>query len=350
MLDSKSVVELCTSKGFALAGVAAARHSSHDAVLRKWLEDEKHGEMEWLNRNVDVRLDPRNLVEGAASVICVADRYGKLEEEPLCARDGRIARYARGRDYHKEMKKRLHSISDALREEFPGEQFRACVDTAPLLEREFAQRAGIGSVGKHTLLIEQGIGSWMLLGAIVTTAVIEQTNSSTKEQSDPCATCTRCIDACPTEAITPWEVDARKCISYLTIEHRTDIAPELYPKIGRWIFGCDVCQEVCPHNQPSEVSAQAQIHSSYASTRDSLDVLKVMQWNEEDRREYFRGSSMKRAKLGMIRRNAVIVAGNILADSQDETLEAAITSIAQDPLEDALVSEAARIVLLQERG
>ena len=203
-----------------------ASRSVHDVSFMQWLENEKYGEMLWMNRNVETRLDPRNLVEGAKSVICVADRYGKVEEKPLGSRSGRVARYARGFDYHKTMKKRLHAVCDELRTQFPSETFRGCVDTAPLLEREFAQRSGIGAVGKHTL-IEQGIGSWILLGAIVTTAACD---SRVSTQADPCASCTRCIDACPTNAITPWEVDARKCISYLTIEHRSDIEPALYPE------------------------------------------------------------------------------------------------------------------------
>jgi epoxyqueuosine reductase len=343
-LATQDVVDLCTSHGFAIAGVSSANRSVHEVAFLQWLQDEKYGEMEWMHRNVDVRLDPRNLVEGAKSVICVADRYGKLEGEVIGEREGQIARYARGCDYHKTMKKRLHIVCDALREQSSEDVFRGCVDTVPILEREFAQHAGIGAVGKHTLLIEQGIGSWLFLGAIVTTAAIEP---SEENQSDPCATCTRCIDACPTDAITPWEVDARKCISYLTIEHRGDIAPELYPKIGQWIFGCDICQEVCPHNQPNEMSDSAAIHESYTPRMDSLDVLDVLGWDENARREHFRGSAMKRAKLEMIRRNAVIVAGNILTLHEDEILLSKLKSIAKDCSEHALVRSAAQDVLLQ---
>ncbi len=342
MLDSQAVVELCISQGFAIAGVSQAGRSSHDVALMQWLAAEKHGEMQWMNENIEIRLDPRNLIEGAKTVICVADRYGILAENSLGERSGRIARYARGRDYHKTMKKRLHVICDALKKDFPKEIFRACVDTAPLLEREFAQRSGIGAIGKHTLLIEQGIGSWMLLGAIVTTAPCQ---TSTRVVVDPCATCTRCIDACPTDAISPWALDARKCISYLTIEHRGDIDPLYYPKIGRWLFGCDICQEVCPHNQPSELSENAPLHPSYKQRLDSFDVLDVLAWDEESRRDNFQGSSMKRAKLGMIRRNAVIVAGNILAESDDDVLRSALEKIASNSEEDALVQRAALVVL-----
>ena len=333
---------MCIAQGFAIAGVAKATRSEHDSSLVSWLEDGKQGEMQWMKRNVDIRLDPRNLVDGATSVICVADRYAQLEEKPTDIRSGRVARYARGCDYHKVMKKRLHKVCDALKAQLPEETFRGCVDTAPLLEREFAQRAGIGAIGKHTLLIEQGIGSWLLLGAIVTTAKI---NPTVPVQANPCATCTRCIDACPTEAITPWEIDARKCISYLTIEHRSGIDPKLYPKIGDWIFGCDICQEVCPHNSPNKLTANAKIHDAYASKLDSLNVFDVLSWDDEDRVDNFRGSAMKRAKLGMIRRNAVIVAGNILSKRDDEELLTKLNAIAADDSENQLVRDAARVVL-----
>ena len=231
-----------------------------------------------------------------------------------------------------------------MRKQFPEEVFRACVDTAPLLEREFAQRAGLGAVGKHTLLIEQGVGSWLLLGAIVTTAEITPSNPS---PSDPCSNCTRCIEACPTDAITPWEVDARKCISYLTIEHRTAIDPQYYPKMGRWLFGCDVCQEVCPHNQLSERSSLAPLHESYNPRYGAFDVLDVLHWDEDARIEHISGSSMKRAKLGMLRRNAVIVAGNILAENPHPALLAKLQEIAHDETEDPLVARTAVEVLSQ---
>ena len=340
-INTQSVLDLCQSHGFALCGVSVAKRTKYDAPLIKWLEDGKHGEMEWLNRNVEVRLDPSLLVEGAMSVICVADRYGLNDQFSNDHQGGLIARYARGQDYHTVMKKRLHFICDVLSTQDPTAVFRACVDTAPLLEREFAVNAGLGEIGKHTLLIEQGVGSWLLLGAIVTTTSLEPTPI---ERSDPCASCTRCIDACPTDAITPWSVDANKCISYLTIEHRTEIEPEFFSQIGSWIFGCDICQEVCPHNQQTQRTTSLPILDAYAPSRISLDVLEVLDWDEEARRAAFKGSSMKRAKLGMIRRNAVIVAGNILAESPSEPLLEKLQLIAKKDA-DMLVQNTAREVL-----
>ena len=344
--DANSVIDLCRSHGFALAGVAAASRSIHDSTFVKWLNEGKHGEMDWLSRHVEIRLDPAALVEGAKSVICVADRYGGNEDPDLDRLHGRVARYARGSDYHKVMKRRLHEISDELLKQNPDDIFRTCVDTAPLFERELAANAGIGSIGKHTLLIDQGVGSWLLLGAIVTTIELEP---YTGDQSDPCGSCTRCIDACPTDAITPWKVDARKCISYLTIEHRSEIDPVYFPAIGKWIFGCDICQEVCPHNQPTDRSVAAPVHEAYGEQTKSLDVLEVLDWDDRARQDAFMGSSMKRAKLGMIRRNAVIVAGNILARTPDQELESKLRNIETDMDEDPLVRSTAKAVLHAHR-
>ena len=324
--QAQQVIELCLEQGFALAGIASATRSAYSTQFEEWLDEGKQGEMAWMTRNVDVRIDPTHLLEGARSVICVADRYGQLEEPALKANHGKIARYARGKDYHTTMKKRLRIVCDALRALFPDESFRACVDTAPVFEREFAARSGIGSIGKHTLLLEQGVGSWMLLGVIVTTANLKATDASV---IDPCSSCTRCIDACPTDAITPWELDARRCISYLTIEHRSEIDEDFHQEIGEWIFGCDICQEVCPHNQPTEVGSTAKVNSAYAPTLESLDIADVLRWDEESRRNAFKGSSMKRAKLQMMRRNAVIVAGNILAKEENTTLRELLVEIAE---------------------
>ena len=324
MLHTDQVILLCKEHGFALVGVTDAQKSKWSSEFEAWLEAKKHGEMLWLANNVDVRLDPMNLVSGAVSIICVADRYGSSNDETPPPRHGKIARYARGGDYHKVMKKRLHQICDALRQLDSKNEFRACVDTAPLFEREFAAAAGLGAIGKNTLLIDQSIGSWLMLGAIVTTATLKATDN--KNDTDPCGSCTKCIDACPTDAITPWSVDGSKCISYLTIEHRSEIDPTFHEQMGQWIFGCDICQEVCPHNQQTQKTRCAQVHSAYESKTSSLDLLEVLNWNEEDRRNAFKGSAMKRAKLDMMQRNACIAAKNYLAHSDDPVLQEKITS------------------------
>jgi epoxyqueuosine reductase len=337
--------------GFALSGVAAAERTAYEGELRAWLAAGRHGEMAYLARNVDARLDPTVLVPGARSVICVADRYhdggadapGGAGEAPR----GRIARYARGDDYHRVMKKRLHRLADELRAALPGETFRVCVDTAPLLERELAGRAGLGAVGKHTLLIAPGSGSWLLLGAIVTTARLAPTETSL---TDPCGACTRCLDACPTGAITPWSVDATRCLSYLTIEHRTAIDPGFHEAAGDWIFGCDVCQEVCPHNQPTARRRGLRAHEAYAPRHGGFDLLEVLGWDEARRRDAFTRSALKRATLAMMKRNALVAAGHALALADRPALRRRVEAVAADPAEDAMVRATARAVVTRLTG
>ncbi|MCH8823021.1 MAG: tRNA epoxyqueuosine(34) reductase QueG [Planctomycetes bacterium] len=310
---TQQVLVRCGELGFALAGVAEALPTQYADQYAKWIEEGNHGEMEYLARNLPQRFDPREMVDGAKSIICVADRYSSDATDKGNGDHGKVARYAWGDDYHVVIKKRLHKLADELTSQFPHETFKVCVDTAPVLEREHAQRAGLGAVGKHTLLIEQGVGSYLLLGEIITTLKLQPT--PTEESSDPCGTCTRCIDACPTDAISPWSVDATKCISYLTIEHRSEIDKKFHDKIGDWIFGCDICQEVCPHNQPSQRTSESQTHDAYKPRNTSFDLLSIINWSEQDRRDAFIKSPMKRAKLEMMKRNAQIALNNVRAQS-----------------------------------
>ena len=307
---SNQLIASAIDAGFALAGIAGVEPSKWGDELTQWLGEHKHGTMDWLGNHTDLRIHPEQLIENGASVLMVADVYGSRADNvdtPLEPGQGRIARYARGKDYHKVMKKRLMALADDLRKRHPGAGFKVFVDTAPVLERELAQRAGLGWTGKHTLQIHPKIGSYLFLGGIVTTLDLPIPESQHPEP-DHCGTCTRCIDACPTGAITPYSVDARRCISYLTIEHREEIDPELKQGIGDWIYGCDICQEVCPHNSPKP-DAQP-INDAYASDRDRFDLLEVVGWDEDARRDAFTGSAMKRAKLDMMHRNARIVAKN----------------------------------------
>lgn len=308
--SSTALINRAKDAGFALAGIADVDPSKWGSELRDWLSEHKHGEMDWLANHADLRINPDQIIDEARSMLLVADVYASRADNidsPLKQGQGKIARYARGKDYHKIMKKRLMALADDLRAEHPEARFKVFVDTAPVLERELAQRAGLGWIGKHTLLIHPKIGSYFFLGGIVSTLDLEPP-ADQRPEPDHCGTCTRCIDACPTDAITPYSVDARKCISYLTIEHRSAIDPKLAGGIGDWIYGCDICQEVCPHNSPK--SDVQPINDAYAPTRDRFDLLEVLNWSEDDRREAFKGSAMKRAKLDMMKRNAKIVAQN----------------------------------------
>ena len=291
--------------GFDLVGIASAEGSNYTDYLRTWLADGKAGEMAYLNKRFDERVDPQIYLPGARSIICVAMNYFVSLEPPPAGVNGRIARYALGDDYHDLLKSKLHALADAIRLIAPDAQTKAAVDTAPVAEKELAARAGIGWLGKNTCLINPKIGSWLLLGEILTTLEIPPDASAT----DHCGTCTRCIDACPTHAITaPYQLDASKCISYLTIEHRGDIAPDLQSQMRDWLYGCDICQDVCPHNRKAPAATAPEFKPRFPS--GSLPVSDVMNWDDETYRSTLRGSAMKRTKLPILKRNAAIVLEN----------------------------------------
>ena len=369
---TQHVQRLATEQGFALAGVARAEPSDHRQYIRQWLGENKHGQMAYLADHLDKRLDPRKLLPGAQSIICVADRYHQSappdepgeQTTPPRSPDtpptptGHIARYAWGDDYHRVMKKRLFALTDTLRQQWPGHEYKAAVDTAPILEREHALRAGLGWVGKHTLLIHPQMGSWLLLGQIVTTLPIEDDPplGTTTIEPDHCGTCTRCIDACPTDCITPYELDAQRCISYLTLEHRGPIEPSLHTQMGDWVAGCDVCQEVCPFNQEdridtivghSDTEHTAPIHPRYTPRPPgpAISLLELLNWDADARQSAFQSSALKRIKLDMLKRNALIAAGNYLASHDDAPLLLRIQQLAQEADEPELVRSTAKQIL-----
>ncbi len=341
---SERICDRCRELGFALVGIARAETIAHPRALLEWLDSGQHGDMEWMEEHVAQRIDPRKMLPGARAVIVAADRYSSGEPDEAGDEKGfgRIARYARGGDYHRAMKKRLQRLADELRAAHAQEHFRVCVDTAPLLEREHAQRAGIGYIGKNTMLIEPGVGSYLLLGEILTTLPLEPNRQTL---GDHCGTCTACIDACPTDAITPWNVDARRCISYLTIEHRGSIDEQWWGGMGDWVFGCDICQEVCPHNGDKPATRLAPTHAEYAERRSGFDLLELLGWDEEARQQAFARSALKRAKLAMMKRNALIAAGNRLARVADAALTERIRQVATDAAEAQMVRETAQRVL-----
>jgi epoxyqueuosine reductase len=288
--------------GFDLVGIANARPSAYRDYLRNWLDDGRAGTMDYLANRFDERTDPGVVLPGARSVICVAINY-HVPLEPVPQEDraqhGRVARYALGRDYHDPLKQRLYDLADWLREAAPGAQTKTGVDTAPLMEKELAARAGIGWQGKNTCVINQEIGSWLLLGEIITTVELPQDDPVV----DRCGTCTRCIDACPTGAITePYRLDASRCISYLTIEHRGEIAPALQSQMGDWLYGCDICQDVCPWNAKAPAATDPLFQPRFAT--GTLDLREVLSWGVDEYRATLRRSAIKRVKLPVLQRNA----------------------------------------------
>ncbi len=365
MVDSDAILARCLEHGFAAAGVCVAAASGYGREYRDWIAAGKNGQMEYLAQEVERRLDPHALEPGAQSVICVADRYATGARDARKPGRGRIARYARGEDYHAVIRLRLEALVVELRAKHPAHRFRICVDTAPVLEREHAMRAGLGRVGKHTLLIgEQGLGSWLALGTIVTTLALTPgsrvatalrgavTVATPPDRNDPCGSCTRCLDECPTKAITPWSVDATRCISYLTIEHRSSVAPQLGRHVQDWIFGCDICQEVCPHNQPTRRARTAFTHPAYEPHVDSFDLLAVLGWTPAHWEEARLHGALRRAGRDMWVRNAALAAGCALrardlplSGERAAELRGALQEIVQRPGEAAQVREAALCAL-----
>jgi epoxyqueuosine reductase len=262
------------------------------------------------DRRAEVRRDPRNLLSSARSVICV----GKLYNTPGPAA-GSVSRYAWGEDYHRIMRDGLVRMVELLERETGSFEYKICVDTAPLLERSYAREAGLGWIGKNTCLINEPLGSWFFLGEIVTTLEI----AADLPPADRCGTCTRCIDACPTEAIVPngdaWRIDARLCISYFTIELKGPIPEEYRPAMGAHVFGCDICQDVCPWN------SRAPETEAFPPANPPLELEKCAHLSELEFALMFRGSAMARPKYAGFLRNVAVAMGNSGQEKYREPLE-----------------------------
>lgn len=294
--------------GFDLVGIAPAEPSQYRQYLRQWLDDGRAGTMQYLHRHFELRTDPAACLPGARSAICVAANYQvPLQPPPAGPAEsrGRIARYALGQDYHLWLKDRLHSLADWLRQRAPDCQTRVAVDSAPVMEKELAARAGVGWMGKNTCIINPQIGSWLLLGEVLCTLELPADEPAV----DRCGSCRRCIDACPTGAITaPYQLDARRCISYLTIEHRGDLDPDLAGKVSGWLFGCDICQEVCPWNQRAPLAVGEHLRPRFAD--GALDLQTVRAWTPPEYQAALRHSAMKRVKLPVLQQTARLLQHN----------------------------------------
>ncbi len=310
---SQYVKRIARSVGFDSCGIAGAAPIGRSDYVREWLDRGRAGTMQYMHKYFEPRTDPTLLLKNAKSIIMVTLLYKQdgvetvgrsTPHEPT--NRGRVAMYAWGDDYHKVVKTKLFQMADRMREEL-AEAFevKACVDTAPLLEREVAAAAGLGWIGKNTLVLDRKLGSYFFLGGLVTTLDL----APDTPEVDHCGTCTACLDACPTGAFpAPYEMDASRCISYLTIEHRSHIADELADRMSDWVFGCDVCQEVCPHNRHAPTTREPRFQLRPPSPR--LDLDDVSTWTIEDYRLHLRGSAIKRAKLDMLQRNARIARNN----------------------------------------
>jgi len=287
--------------GFDRVAIGPAGPPEHAESFAGWLDAGYAGGMDYLARTRAERQDPERLLPGCRSVVSVALAYGPREDDPSWSG---VARYARGADYHDLMRPRLAAVVDYLREAGgPAVVSRAAVDTSAVLERDLATRAGLGWIGKNTNLIAVGTGSYFFIGAVLTTATLVVDGPA----ADHCGTCTACLDACPTEAfVGPWVLDARRCLAYLTIEHRGDVPDEWKPAMGDWLFGCDVCQEVCPWNRKAPPAREPALAPS--APLPSLTAL--LEMDDTAFRARFRGSAMSRAKRAGLARNAALMLGH----------------------------------------
>jgi epoxyqueuosine reductase len=303
--------------GFADLRVAAALPAAHRELYESWVTEGKYGDMAWMARNVEKRGDPRLVVEGAQSVLMLAMNYYPGAEQP--AQGYRIARYSWNLDYHDIIKPRLMEL-DTLMRELGGQQ-RCYVDTGPVLERDFAAESGLGWNGKSTMQIHRQLGTWFFLASIITTLELEPD----KPQPNHCGSCTRCMVACPTGAITgPQRMDARRCVSYLTIEHKGSIPEELRPLLGDRIYGCDDCLSACPWNRFAQISQEA----AFAARAEifSHGLRDFLAMDDEAFHTVFRKSPIKRIKRPAFLRNVCVALGNVGTEEDLPALQTAALS------------------------
>ncbi|MBZ5592133.1 MAG: tRNA epoxyqueuosine(34) reductase QueG [Acidobacteriia bacterium] len=332
--------------GFELAGAAPAVPLGEAGYYRHWVAAGFAGEMKYLtDHRAEVRDDPGKLLPSARSVICVGKLYNGPEPYSTQLHDRELAwisRYAWGEDYHDVLRCGLARLVEKIREHSAGPfDWKICVDTAPLLERAYARRAGLGWIGKNTCLINQDMGSWFFLGELMVSLAIEPG----APPPDRCGTCTQCIDACPTAAIVPagvpggpeWAIDSRLCIAYFTIELHGSVPAEARAQMGNHVFGCDICQDVCPWNHSAPVTSEL----AFSPQHFAPDLARLAQISEEEFRAIFRSSPVKRARYAGFLRNVAVAMGNQRSGRFRQPLE----SLARSPY--ALVAEHARWALAQ---
>lgn len=339
---TERVVALALALGFDLAGVAPAAPTPETEFLRTWLARGYAGEMGYIGRRVEERVDPRRLLEGARSIVAVGLVYDPGEPVDPGAPGAAVARYAGGDDYHDVLRERLRALEDGIEALHGGPvSSRSYVDTGPVQERAHAAAAGLGWIGKNTCLIHPRLGSYLFLGVVLTDLALE----TGAEEPDHCGSCRACLDACPTDAFPePYVLDATRCLSYTTIELRGPIEESLRAPQGDWLFGCDVCQEVCPWNlrerrevPPDPLGLRARLAPREAWVRPSLDW--VLGLSEDDWRGVTRRTALRRTKHRGLLRNALVAAGN----SGDATLVPLVRRHAEG--DDPLLAEHARWAL-----
>lgn len=273
--------------GFLACGIAKAEKlQEHEDSLHEWLKNGYQGEMGYMERNIEKRLDPRELVKGTKSIICLA--YNYFPNQLPDTTDPKIAKYAWGEDYHRVVKDKCYELLDWIRSQYPTVHSRVFVDSAPVMERQWALKAGIGWIGKNSLLLRKGVGSNFFLAEIFLDLEL---NNSEPYSTQHCGDCTACIDACPTQAIVQdGVIDSNKCISYLTIEKRSELNPQEKEMLNNWVFGCDVCQDVCPWNRFSQPHQEPRFTPYFSKNRD----INWVEMNKEQFKEIFGKSPLTR--------------------------------------------------------
>lgn len=299
--------------GFQKVGIADLDLSRHEASLQDWLDKGYHGEMEFMERHGMLRARPAELHPGSVRAISVRMNYLPVEagfaKTLNDSNKAFISRYALGRDYHKLMRKRLKQLGDKIKAAFDGTDFRPFVDSAPIMERPLAEKAGLGWTGKHTLILDRDSGSWFFLGELL----INLPLPVDQPVEEGCGSCTACMTICPTQAIVgPYELDARRCISYLTIELRGAIPEHLRPLIGNRIYGCDDCQLICPWNRYAQLTDEADFNPR--QYLHSPELLTLWQWDEQTFLERLEGSPIRRIGFDCWLRNLAVALGNANAD------------------------------------
>lgn len=269
--------------------------------LKEWLADGFHGEMQWMEREPEKRADPQMLFSAAKSIIVVALNYFTPHEHEENSSKGKVSRYAWGDDYHDVLKGKLRELFAFIRSTDDSAEAKICVDTAPIMDKAWAVQAGLGWLGKHSNLITKEYGSWVFIGEILLNLELEY---DTEIVADHCGTCTACLDACPTQAIVkPYIVDSRACLSYTTIELRSpDFPDEIAENLNGWLYGCDICQDVCPWNRFEKPTEERRFEPR--SGNISADLDEILMLSPEQYAEKYRRSAMKRTKLAGLQRNA----------------------------------------------
>jgi len=301
-VDKSSIKERALAEGFQKVGIVSAEPLAEEAPrLKEWLARGYQGEMSWMARDVEKRLNPRELFPEARSIVVVALNYYTPDQHQENSNTGKVSRYAWGDDYHDVVKSKLESLLAWIREQEPNTAGKICVDIQPTLDKAWAVRAGLGWLGKHTNVITPEYGSWVFIGELLLNLELEP---DLAQLEDHCGTCTLCIDACPTQAITePYVVDSNKCISYATIELRAPELPEsIQQGLSGWLYGCDICQDVCPWNRFEQKTDERQFAPREGNI--NADLKEILELTPETYAARFRGSAMKRAKLAGLQRNA----------------------------------------------